>query len=218
MAARKKSKRSKKGKKAKKRKPVARKKRKVAKKRKVSRKTKKKTRAKKKTTKRRAKKKVAKKSRKKATKKRAKKKVAKKAKKRVAKKAKKKTKAKKKVAKKKAKARKKPAKRKPTPAPAKKVVTTAAPVAAPVSDEERVGVVTHYYNHLSVAVVHLDSGALRVGDTIRIKGHTSDFTQTVLSMEIDHVHVNQAFAGQSFGLKVIEHAREHDGVYRLRTP
>ncbi len=202
MAARKKSKRSKKGKKAKKRKPVARKKRKVAKKRKAARKVKKKTKAKKKTAKRRAKKKVARKSKKTVAKKRAKKKVAKKAKK--------KTKAKKKVAKRKVTPRSK--------APAKKTVVTAAPAAVPVPDEERIGVVTHYYTHLSVAVLHLDAGALRVGDTIHIKGHTSDFTQTVHSMEIDHVHVSEARAGQSFGLKVVEHAREHDGVYRVRTP
>jgi hypothetical protein len=202
MAARKKSKRSKKGKKAKKRKPVARKKRKVAKKKKVARKAKKKTRAKKKTAKRRAKKKVAKKPRKKVAKKRAKKKVAKKAKK--------KTKAKKKVAKRKVTPRSK--------APAKKAVVTAAPAAAPVPDEERIGVVTHYYTHLSVAVVQLDAGTLRVGDTIHIKGHTSDFTQTVESMEIEHIHVSDARPGQSFGLKVVEHAREHDGVYRVRKP
>ena len=95
-------------------------------------------------------------------------------------------------------------------------MVAAAPAAAP--DEARVGVVTHYYTHLSVAVVHLDAGALRVGDTIHIKGHTSDFTQTVESLEIDHVHVSEARAGQAFGLKVAEHAREHDGVYRVRTP
>ena len=206
MAARKKSKRSKKGKKAKKRKPLARKKRKVAKKSKVTKKARKKAKAKKK---------VARKSRKKAVKKRAKKKVAKKTKK--------KTKAEKKVAKKamkKAKARKKVAKRKATPrskAPAKKTVVAATPAAAPVADEERIGVVTHYYTHLSVAVVHLDAGALRVGDKIHIKGYTSDFTQTVASMEIDHVHVNEARAGQSFGLKDVEHAREHDEVFRVRT-
>jgi hypothetical protein len=202
MAARKKSKQSKKGKKAKKRKPVARKKRKVAKKRKAAGKAKKKTRAKKKTAKRRAKKKVARKPKKKAVKKRAKKKVAKKTKK-------------------KTKAKKKTAKRKTTPrskAPAKKAVVTAIPAVAPVSEDERIGVVTHYYSHLSVAVVHLDAGALRVGDTIRIKGFTSDFTQKVESMEVDHVHVSQAFAGQSFGLQVVEHAREHDGVYRVRAP
>lgn len=106
--------------------------------------------------------------------------------------------------------RTKPAKpRKPavTPPPA-------APVAPP--GMERIGVVTHYYNHLSVAILKLEKGILRVGDQIHIKGHTSDFAQPVDSMEIDHVHVNEARPGQSFGLRVREHAREHDAVYKAK--
>jgi putative protease len=117
--------------------------------------------------------------------------------------AKKKTAAKTRVAPK-AKAKRKPA---VTPPPA-------APVAPP--GMERIGVVTHYYNHLSVAILKLEKGILRVGDHIHIKGHTSDFAQPVDSMEIDHVHVNEAGPGQSFGLRVREHAREHDAVYKAK--
>lgn len=91
----------------------------------------------------------------------------------------------------------------------------AAPVAPP--GMERIGVVTHYYNHLSVAILKLEKGILRVGDQIHIKGHTSDFAQPVDSMEIDHVHVNEARPGQSFGLRVREHAREHDVVYKAKS-
>ncbi len=98
----------------------------------------------------------------------------------------------------------------------------AAPAPKPVmvvpAGEERVGVVTHYFNHLSVAVLKLETGGLRVGDTIHIKGHTSDFYQRVESMEIDHVHVNEGRPGQSFGLKVKDHAREHDAVYKVTRP
>jgi putative protease len=75
----------------------------------------------------------------------------------------------------------------------------------------------HYYSHLSVAILKLETGSLRVGDVIHIKGHTSDFSQPVESMEIDHVHVNEARPGQSFGLRVKEHAREHDGVYKAKS-
>lgn len=78
----------------------------------------------------------------------------------------------------------------------------------------RVGVVTHYFSHLSVAIVQLETGNLRVGDVIHIKGHTSDFTQRIESMEVDHVHVTEARAGQIFGLRVAGHAREHDVVYK----
>lgn len=100
--------------------------------------------------------------------------------------------------------------------PGKPAVTPppAAPVAPP--GMERIGVVTHYYNHLSVAILKLEKGILRVGDQIHIKGHTSDFAQPVDSMEIDHVHVNEARPGQSFGLRVREHAREHDVVYKAK--
>jgi putative protease len=101
--------------------------------------------------------------------------------------------------------------------PRKPVVTPppAAPVAPP--GMERIGVVTHYYNHLSVAILKLEKGVLRVGEHIHIKGHTSDFSQPVESMEIDHVHVNEARPGQSFGLRVREHAREHDAVYKAKS-
>jgi len=81
--------------------------------------------------------------------------------------------------------------------------------------EERVGIVTHYFTHLSVAIVQLDSGMLREGDVVHIKGHTSDFIQRVESMEVEHVHVSEVLAGQSFGLRVKEHAREHDVVYKV---
>ncbi len=109
-------------------------------------------------------------------------------------------------------------------APRKKQVTARAPApmpkpAAPAipPGTERIGIVTHYYSHLSVAIVQLETGNLRVGDVIHIKGHTSDFSQPVESMEIDHVHVSEARPGQSFGLRVKEHAREHDGVYKAKS-
>lgn len=81
---------------------------------------------------------------------------------------------------------------------------------------ERIGIVTHYFSHLSVAIVKLENGSLSEGDVIHIKGHTSDFTQRVESMEVDHVQMNEARPGQSFGLRVKEHAREHDVVYKAK--
>ena len=70
--------------------------------------------------------------------------------------------------------------------------------------EARIGTVTHYYNHLHVAGVTI---------TIHVTGHTSDFQQTVESMEIDHEAVEVAMPGDQIGLTVIEYAREHDTVY-----
>ena len=95
-------------------------------------------------------------------------------------------------------------------------VKSAAPSTPPAGP--RIGIVTHYFTHLSVAIVLLESGGLREGDMVHIKGHTSDFKQRVESMELDRVHVSAARTGQSVGLKVIDHAREHDVVYRVGTP
>lgn len=89
------------------------------------------------------------------------------------------------------------------------------PPPAAISGEERVGMVTHYYSHLSVAIIRMERGSLREGDTVHIQGHTSDFRQRVESMEIDHVHVMQVGAKQEFGMRVVEHAREHDVVYKV---
>jgi translation initiation factor IF-2 len=81
--------------------------------------------------------------------------------------------------------------------------------------EEQIGRVTHYFGKAGVAAIEITAGALAVGDTIRIQGHTSDFAQTVDSMQIDGKPVEQASVGQSVGIKVKEHAREHDVVYKV---
>jgi len=111
-------------------------------------------------------------------------------------------------------ARRKPAKkraraaaRKPRPARVARVETLPG---------ERVGVVTHYFSHLSVAVLTLDPGAkLRVGDRIHIKGHTTDFGQRVDSLQVEHQPVMEVGPNDDFGLKVTDHTREHDIVYRV---
>ncbi len=81
--------------------------------------------------------------------------------------------------------------------------------------ETRIGTVTHYYTHLHVAGVAVTDGELHKGDKIHVKGHTSDFEQKVESMEIDHEPVEIAKSGDQIGMAVIEHAREHDSVYRV---
>ena len=81
--------------------------------------------------------------------------------------------------------------------------------------EEKIGVVTHYFGKIGVAAIKLTDGSLRVGDTIRIKGHTSDFTQVVDSMQIEHDEVDAAELGQEIGMKVKEHARQHDEVFKV---
>jgi hypothetical protein len=86
----------------------------------------------------------------------------------------------------------------------------------PVPPGERIGVVTHYYSHLSVAILRLESGTLRVGDVIHIRGHTTDFTQKVESLEVNHAPATEVGPDDDFGIKVVEHVREHDVVYKVR--
>src|SRR5882762_4438932 len=110
--------------------------------------------------------------------------------------------------------------KKPAARPAPRPLPPAAPVVprGPLAGEERVGFVTHYYGHLSVAAIRLESGSLRVGDTIRILGHTSDFRQRVESMQIERQPVTEAGKRQEIGIKVTEHARENDEVYKVTGP
>lgn len=76
-----------------------------------------------------------------------------------------------------------------------------------------VGRVTHFFSKISVAVVELIA-PLAVGDRITVKGPSTDFEQVVESMQIEHKNVQRAEAGQSVGLKVVQHARENDVVYK----
>ncbi len=81
--------------------------------------------------------------------------------------------------------------------------------------EEKIGVVIHYWTNLGVAGVKVTDGEVNVGDTIHILGHTSDFTQKVESIHVGEDTVDVARAGDEIGIKVSEHAREHDEVYKV---
>jgi len=80
--------------------------------------------------------------------------------------------------------------------------------------EEKIGRVTHYFNRLGVAAVEVEHGRIRKGDHLHIVGHTTDTEIVVDSLEIEHTPVIEAGEGQSVGLKVSEHVREHDDVYK----
>lgn len=81
---------------------------------------------------------------------------------------------------------------------------------------EQIGSIRHYYSKIGVAVIDLTT-KIAVGDTIRIKGVTTDFRQKVESMQIEHADVQNAGAGQSIGLKVTEKVREGDLAYKILT-
>jgi putative protease len=81
-------------------------------------------------------------------------------------------------------------------------------------EEKEVGKIVHYYGQISVGIVEL-SDTLKVGDSIHIKGHTSDFNQVVDSMQIEHQNVSEAKAGEVVGIKVIQKVHPHDKVYKI---
>ena len=81
--------------------------------------------------------------------------------------------------------------------------------------EEKIGEITHYFGKINVAAVNITAGELKVGDTIHIKGHTTDFEQQVESMQVEHDSVEVAKPGDDIGMKVKESARDGDVVYKV---
>jgi len=84
-----------------------------------------------------------------------------------------------------------------------------------MSEEKLIGKITHYFTNIGVAVVEISTGTLKVGDKIHIKGSTSDFEQTIDSMQVEHENVEKAKKGEAIGLKVEQQAREGDEVYKV---
>ena len=110
----------------------------------------------------------------------------------------------------------KPARRLPARRARPRAAKPPSPPLPPPAPGERIGIVTHYYGNVSVAVIKLESASLRVGDTIHIRGHTSDFAQRVESLQIGHAPVSEVGPNDDFGLKVVAHVREHDIVYKVK--
>ena len=80
--------------------------------------------------------------------------------------------------------------------------------------EETIGTVSDFFVHPVVAGIEL-TAALKVGDKIRIKGHTTDLEMTVDSIQIDNASVTEAKKGDSIGVKVTERVRSGDTVYKI---
>jgi len=80
--------------------------------------------------------------------------------------------------------------------------------------ETQVGVITHYYDHIGVGVVEV-SGALKIGDQLHIKGGSTDFTQEVTSMQVEHKQIDAAKKGDIVGMKVDQEVAEKDVVYKV---
>ncbi len=86
-----------------------------------------------------------------------------------------------------------------------------------MAEKKLVGRVTHYFTKIGVAVVELVD-ELKLGDTISIEGTTTNFTQKVESMQIEHKPIESAKSGDVIGLKVKDRVREKDLVFKLVEP
>ena len=80
--------------------------------------------------------------------------------------------------------------------------------------EIEIGKITHYYDHIRVAVLTL-TASLKLGDKIHITGHSTDLTQRVASLELNHHSVEWVKPGEDVTLKVIEPVHPHDRVFRV---
>ena len=81
--------------------------------------------------------------------------------------------------------------------------------------EEKIGKIVKFFAKPSVAAIEITDGILSVGDTVKIKGHTTDFEDTITSMQEENTAIEKASPGQMIGIKVRERVREHDIVYKV---
>lgn len=76
----------------------------------------------------------------------------------------------------------------------------------------KVGVVTHYFDKLGVAIIDL-TGPLHNGDFIRISG-SDDFSQKIESMQVEHEQVTEGIKGDTVGIKVLKPVKGGDEVIK----
>ena len=81
--------------------------------------------------------------------------------------------------------------------------------------ETKVGEVTHYFGKVGAAMIKATDGPISVGDKIHIKGHTTDHTQVIESLQFEHKPVPRIEVGQEAGVKVGCRAHEHDEVFKV---
>ena len=78
--------------------------------------------------------------------------------------------------------------------------------------EEEVGVVVKFFAKPSVAAIEVTRGSIKLGDQLKYLGHTTDFTETVDSMQKDNEAIEEAKVGDLVGIQVKERVRENDKV------
>jgi len=82
-----------------------------------------------------------------------------------------------------------------------------------VKKEVKIGEVTHFYPHVNAAVIKLKA-PLSQGDKVHIKGHTTDLTEKITSMQINNKPIKKGKKGDEIGLLVKEKVRGGDIAYK----
>jgi hypothetical protein len=83
--------------------------------------------------------------------------------------------------------------------------------------EEKIGVVTDHLDRIGVAVIHLTDGDLHVGDQVHNSGRTTELTQWVESLQIEHEAVAEAPRGGVAAMKMDAPVHRRDEVFRVHT-
>lgn len=77
----------------------------------------------------------------------------------------------------------------------------------------KIGDVVNYFTSLSIAIVQLTAD-IHVGDRIKFSG-SSEFSQIVSQLQIEHLQVEFAKAGELVGLKVRQPVTVGDELVKL---
>ena len=81
--------------------------------------------------------------------------------------------------------------------------------------EIEIGRVEDYFAHINVVAIEVNAEGIKVGDTLHFKGHTTDFSEKIISMQVDHKSVEEAPVGSDVGIKVKDRVRAHDHVFKV---
>ena len=79
--------------------------------------------------------------------------------------------------------------------------------------EQKIGEITHYFDNIGVAIIKL-SAPLKKGESVKIKGQTTDFEEKIASMQVEHADIEEAKVGDEVGVKVSQKVREGDDVLK----
>jgi translation initiation factor IF-2 len=84
-----------------------------------------------------------------------------------------------------------------------------------MAEEVKVGEVIKFFSKPSVAAIKITDGEISIGDKLHFVGHTTDFEETIASMQIENKDIIKATVGDLVGIKVKERVREKDQVYKI---